>query len=222
MDYLDEERGQPLAQDYQTAIDEIISKEFENRHKDLQSNYENAIKIIKELQNNNYKLSTEKKNLESSFEQSIVEARRNGKIEAIAEITGGYSLGQKLYYPHPEYENVPCPFCGGSHQLSIIKSSSGEEAIISCPKCNNGTTNIAKYKPIEVYIDSFNIYMLSETSEKFYKARCKFEKEIKTQSKYSATHSQWEDRTLDPKDCFQTIEECQLECDNRNSKTHNK
>jgi len=81
MDYFDEEYGQPIAQDYQNAIEEIISREFVNRNNALQLNYENAIKRVKELTDKNYQLSNEKKNLELSFEQSIVEARRNGKLD---------------------------------------------------------------------------------------------------------------------------------------------
>lgn len=222
MDYFDEEYGQPIAQDYQNAIEEIISREFVNRNNALQLNYENAIKRVKELTDKNYQLLREKKNLELSFEQSIIEARRNGKLDAMSEITGGYALGQKLYYPYPEYENVTCAVCGGSNRVTILQKLDDKEIDVKCPKCNNGTVNIVKYKPVEVYINDMHIYMEDETAKGYWKAKCKFEKEIKTSTHYAATSKNWEDRDVRLGECFSTIEECQQECDNRNLKSHNK
>ena len=218
MDYFDEEYGQPIAQDYQNAIEEIISREFVNRNNALQLNYENAIKRVKELTDKNYQLLSEKKNLELSFEKSIVEARRNGKLDAMSEITGGYTLGQKLYHPYPEYENVTCDVCGGSNRVIILQKSDGKEIDVKCPRCNNGTVNITKYKPVEVYINDMHIYMEDETAKGYWKANCKFEKEIKTSTRYTATSKTWEDRDVRLSECFSTIEECQQECDSRNSK----
>lgn len=62
----------------------------------------------------------------------------------VAETTGGFAPGDKVFYIKAETKSLKCPRCGGERKLKA-KIGDGEEEFVACPLCNgNGTVRQVK------------------------------------------------------------------------------
>ena len=80
----------------------------------------------------------------------------------VAETTGGFSPGDRVWRIKSDCSYPKCPRCGGEKKL-IAKIGNGEEALVRCPRCDgSGTVTEVKRSVEETEVRKVNMKLCFE------------------------------------------------------------
>jgi len=200
---------------YQIEIDKIIEVEIENRQNGLRKSVESLDKMVEEIRQKNRELRAENDKIQKFLESSINEARVQAKFDAVKDFTEGYTIGQTVYAVYKESIRENCPLCKGNKKLTATIKDNQQEAVVECPKCG-GYGAVSHYKnfPIAIEITGFQLYGEKIKYGKDWRISGKSTRAVKNDNPgYEYDESAY------MRDCYTTIEECQVKCDELNEES---
>lgn len=198
-------------EEYEVSLRDIITKAVNDKIKKtidelvlVKSQNEILTKEINELR-------TQNRNIERLHKEELDKALKENTKEIERKLSCGFAPYDVVYYVESESKTTKCEKCGGGGKVAV--EVLGKNTKVDCPHCSYGRVYHYTYYPVQDVVSSvyFN-YHRADRDKRNGEVVLNVEKIYLDKNNSSMSQG----------DLYKTLEECQLKCDELNSKENSK
>jgi len=208
MYYEDEPYYNPedFMEEYEQGIRDILTEAVNKKIKDTVDNLileksrnEVSTKEISELR-------SKLRNAERLHKEELEKALKDKEKEVTRKLTFGFAPHDIVYYIKSNSTNHKCEKCNGKGEVKV--EVLGKETKVKCPHCSYGSNTTYFYYPEKDTITTvaFNIYRKDKNN-----------KNSGVEMSEGKIWLESYDHEKTVSDLYKTLEECQIECDEKNN-----
>lgn len=177
-------------------IHQMIENEARAKIASTFTELEQARKTNEELR----KQMHEMRNQIRTFDDRVKKERKQAEEAIKRGFFDGYICGDKVFVADMKYYAEKCDMCSGAAKVTALVD--GSELQVRCPKCEGmGSKHKYNYQTVEDHIGTVIVEMNSGGK------------------KYVTAYLKKKDSKVGHERIFQTLEECQAYCDEKNSES---
>jgi len=196
--------------EFDLKINEIINAEvttrIEQTVKDLEIYKEENDKLGKKLLDAKCKLAKVENDYKKQLEQALIEK----ELEVHRQLGLGFAVNDIVYYIDNTTTSTKCEKCGGKGNVKV--DVLGREAEVRCPHCSYGKILHYNYFPKKDIVRSIKFWMSRKD---------KYNYNVPGELKEDWDIEIWlddKDDDIKRKNLYKTLEDCQVACNEKNSK----
>lgn len=213
-DYFEDEpyyNPEDFLEEYETEIREVILNAVNKKIKDTiegltleKSKNEILTKEVGELKST-------LRNIERLHKEELDKALKENTKEVERKLSCGFAPYDVVYYVERESKTTKCEKCGGGGKVAV--EVLGKNTKVDCPHCSYGRVYHYTYYPVQDVVSSvyFN-YHRADRDKRNGEVVLNVEK----------IYLDKNDSSMSQGNLYKTLEECQLKCDELNSKENSK
>lgn len=213
-DYFEDEpyyNPEDFLEEYETEIREVILNAVNKKIKDTiegltleKSKNEILTKEVGELKST-------LRNIERLHKEELDKALKENTKEVERKLSCGFAPYDVVYYVESESKTTKCEKCGGGGKVAV--EVLGKNTKVDCPHCSYGRVYHYTYYPVQDVVSSvyFNYHRADRDKRNG-------EVVLNVEEIYLDKN----DSSMSQGNLYKTLEECQLKCDELNSKENSK